>query len=108
MSSFPHAAPASGEEEAQAQELQIHFPPEVQRGVYANQMLVSHTPEEFVLDFILATPPAGVVNARVLVSPGHVKRIVAALQENIARYEAAHGEIPEPASGGAPGASLPH
>ncbi len=75
------------------QQLQIHMPPEVQRGVYANQMMVAHTQEEFVLDFMLATPPAGVVNARVLVSPSHAKRIVAALQENIARYESMFGEI---------------
>ncbi len=108
MSHHPHSAPPSPEGEAQPQELQIHFPPEVQRGVYANQMLVAHTPEEFVLDFILATPPAGVVNARVLVSPAHAKRIVAALQENIARYEATHGEIPEPAASGAPGQNLTH
>ena len=76
----------------QNQELQIQMPPEVQRGVYANQMLVAHTQEEFVLDFILATAPAGVVNARVLISPSHAKRIVAALQENIARYESVFGE----------------
>jgi len=77
----------------QTQGLQIQMPPEVQRGVYANQMLVTHGQEEFVLDFILVTAPAGVVNARVLVSPSHAKRIVAALQENVARYESAFGEI---------------
>ncbi|OIQ01329.1 MAG: hypothetical protein AUK35_00130 [Zetaproteobacteria bacterium CG2_30_46_52] len=75
------------------QELQINMPQEVQRGVYANQMLVAHTQEEFVLDFILATPPAGVVNARILVSPGHAKRIATAMLENVAKYEALFGEI---------------
>jgi len=77
----------------QQQELQISMPQEIQRGVYANQMMIAHTQEEFVLDFILATPPAGVVNARVLVSPGHAKRIAAALLENVAKYEAQFGEI---------------
>ncbi|MDQ6988532.1 MAG: DUF3467 domain-containing protein [Mariprofundaceae bacterium] len=75
------------------QELQINMPGEVQSGKYANQMMVAHTQEEFVLDFILATPPVGVVNARVLVSPGHAKRIAAALLENVAKYEAQFGEI---------------
>jgi len=75
------------------QEIQITMPQEVQSGKYANQMLVAHTQEEFVLDFILATPPAGVVNARVLVSPGHAKRIANALLENVAKYEAQFGEI---------------
>ncbi len=80
--------------EQQPQDLQVTMVAEVQRGVYANQMVVAHTQEEFVLDFILATPPAGMVNARVLVSPGHAKRIANALLENVAKYEAQFGEIP--------------
>ncbi len=80
-------------EDNKNQELQITMPQEVQSGKYANQMLVTHSQEEFVLDFILGTPPAGVVNARVIVSPGHAKRIANALLENIARYEAQFGEI---------------
>ena len=74
-------------------ELQIQVPPEVARGAYANQMLVAHTQEEFVLDFILATPPAGIVNARVIISPTHAKRIATAITENIAKYEAQFGKI---------------
>jgi len=76
-----------------SQELQIQVPPEVQRGVYANQMFATHTQEEFILDFILASQPAAVVNARVIISPTPAKRIVAALQENINNYESNFGEI---------------
>lgn len=83
-------------EQTKQTEVKINMPQEIQRGVYANQMAVAHTQEEFVLDFILATPPAGVVNARVLVSPGHAKRIAAALMENVAKYEATFGEIVVP------------
>ena len=74
-------------------ELQIQVPQEVQRGNYANQLIVTHTAEEFILDFVLATPPAGLVNSRVLISPGHAKRVVATLQDAIQRYEAAFGTI---------------
>jgi len=74
-------------------ELQIQVPEDVQRGTYANQFIATHTGEEFMLDFILASPPAGVVNARVIISPAHAKRIAAALLENITRYEAVFGEI---------------
>jgi len=77
----------------QQQELQIQVPPEIQGGRYANQLFVTHTQEEFVLDFILATHPAAVLNSRVIVSPSHVKRIIAVLQDNIARYEGVFGEI---------------
>ena len=80
-------------EQPTTQELQIQVPPDVQRGVYANQMFVANTQEEFVLDFILASPPTGMVNARVIISPTHAKRIVAALQESIGNYEAQFGEI---------------
>ncbi|MDQ6967463.1 MAG: DUF3467 domain-containing protein [Mariprofundaceae bacterium] len=81
------------QEATTTQELKIQVPPEVQRGVYANQMFATHTQEEFILDFILASQPAAVVNARVIISPTHAKRIVAALQENIHNYESNFGEI---------------
>ena len=75
------------------QDIQVQMPPEVQRGTYANQLLVAHSPEEFILDFILVTPPAGVVNSRVIVSPAQAKRMISALEENVERYEATFGEI---------------
>jgi hypothetical protein len=75
------------------QEIQIQMPPEIQGGVYANNMVVAHTQEEFVLDFIMATPPVGTVNARVVVSPSHARRIAAALVDNVAKYEERFGKI---------------
>ncbi|HKI61905.1 MAG TPA: DUF3467 domain-containing protein [Mariprofundaceae bacterium] len=98
----------SHDQPEQSQELQIQMPPDVQRGVYANQMLVTHSQEEFVLDFILVTAPAGVVNARVLVSPSHAKRIVATLQENVARYESTYGEIKPSIPAAVPGNVTAH
>ncbi|MDQ6954894.1 MAG: DUF3467 domain-containing protein [Mariprofundaceae bacterium] len=80
-------------QEAAPQELQIQVSPDIQRGTYANQMFVAHTQEEFILDFILASQPAAMINARVIVSPTHAKRIVAALQENINNYESHYGKI---------------
>ena len=74
-------------------EIKINFPQEVQGGVYANNMVVSHTKEEFVLDFIMVAPPTGTVTARVIVSPGHMKRILEALGDNISKYEKAFGTI---------------
>jgi hypothetical protein len=76
-------------------ELPVKMPEKVLPGVYSNQMMVSHTREEFLMDFLNLFPPQGVVNARVIVSPGHVKRMIRALQENMARYEARHGVIAE-------------
>ena len=72
------------------------------RGSYANTLLVAHSAEEFVLDFILSLPPQAVCNARVIIHPGHLKRVIAALQQNLARYEATHGVVaatPDPGPG---------
>ncbi len=75
------------------QEIKVNFPPNLHGGVYSNNMVVTHTKEEFILDFLMVVPPAGTVTARVIVSPGHMKRILAALQENISKYENAFGNI---------------
>jgi len=81
------------QQEVAPQELQIQVPADVQRGVYANQMYATHTQEEFILDFILASQPAAIVNARVIISPTHAKRIVEALQESVHNYESRFGAI---------------
>ncbi len=79
----------------ESKKIPIKMPERVVSGVYANQMLVSHTREEFLLDFINLFPPEGVVNARVIVSPGHMKRMIRALKDNLQRYEANHGQVIE-------------
>ena len=77
----------------QQREVNVKISDEILRGCYANTLLVAHTAEEFVLDFILTLPPQAVCNARVLIHPGHLKRVIQALQQNLARYEAAHGTV---------------
>jgi hypothetical protein len=74
-------------------EVKIYFPNEIKGGVYANSMIVTHTRDEFVLDFIMLAPPEGAVNARIIVSPGHMKRIYEALGDNISKYEKNFGVI---------------
>ena len=63
--------------------------------IYANAMQVSHTQDEFILDFMKFFPPTATLNARVVVTPGHAKRIIKALQENVTKYESAFGKIKE-------------
>jgi hypothetical protein len=81
--------------EGKTQTLNIKIGDEEQKGRYSNLLRIAHSREEFILDFINLVPPQGVVTARVVTSPGHLKRIVRALQENLERYEAAYGEIQE-------------
>ncbi len=82
---------------AAQQQIQIKISDEVLQGVYSNMAQISHVQEEFILDFmnILFAQRQGVVSSRVIVSPAHMKRIAAAIQENIKRYEEKFGAIPE-------------
>jgi hypothetical protein len=81
--------------EGKTQTVNIKIGDEEQKGRYSNLLRIAHSREEFILDFINLVPPQGVVNARVITSPGHLKRIVRALQEDLERYEAAYGVIQE-------------
>lgn len=74
-------------------QLQINASDEVARGRYSNNMLVTHTREEFILDFLLTAPNGTQLVSRVLVSPGHMKRVLGALADNLRRYEANFGEV---------------
>jgi hypothetical protein len=82
-------------EQPAKKEIKINFPESLRGGAYANSMFATHTREEFILDFVMVSPPAGSVTARVITSPGHMKRMVAALAENLKKYEAKFGKIAE-------------
>ena len=79
--------------------LNVKIGDEELKGRYSNLLRIAHTREEFILDFINLMPPQGVVTARIITSPGHLKRIIRALSMNLERYEQTYGpvhEAPEP------------
>jgi len=80
--------------------IEVKVDEDIANGVYVNFSNVSHSPEEFVLDFIFVhpTPPPGFgkLMARVILTPAHAKRFQAALAENIAEYESRFGVIKLP------------
>ena len=77
--------------------MQIKISDEILKGVYANAMQVAHSREEFILDFLNLSlhMGAGIVSSRVIMSPGHLKRVIAALTENLKKYEEKFGRIEE-------------
>ena len=86
-------------EQPAKKEVKVSFPENLRGGVYSNNMVITHTREEFILDFMMITPPVGSVTARVVISPGHMKRMVSALKVNLDKYESRFGkltEAPEP------------
>lgn len=68
---------------------------DMERGAYANLGLISYRDTEFTLDFFYMQPqlPKAKGAARVVTSALHAKRLLAALADNVAKYEAAYGEI---------------
>ncbi len=79
--------------------LQVEIDDATAQGAYTNLALVAHSATEFVLDFIFVQPqqPKARVRARLISSPGHAKRFLKALADNVARYEQVFGEIKETA-----------
>jgi len=70
------------------------------RPVYSNLVRIAHSPADLVLDFahLLPGENRARITARVLMSPLSAKLLLRALSENLARYEAAFGEISLPPS----------
>jgi len=85
----------NGQQNPKPQQIQIKFPDDILKGVYANFMNVMSTREEFVLDFANVFPPAGIMTARVIISPGHMKRIVKVLENVFKNYEKKFGKTEE-------------
>lgn len=76
--------------------LEIQLDEHTAQGVYANLAVVNHTDSEFTIDFIFVQPQVqkAKVCSRIITSPRHLKRLIAALQENLQHYEKAHGPVP--------------
>ena len=81
------------EQRSPQQEIKVSFPEHLRGGAYCNNMVVSHTREEFIMDFMVIVPPTGAVTSRVIMSPPHTKRMISALQDNVKKYENKFGEI---------------
>jgi len=74
--------------------------PEGMEPAYANLARISHSPADIVIDFahLLPGETSANVRSRVVMTPLSAKLLLRALAENIARYEAAFGEIPMPSN----------
>jgi len=79
----------------QPNQIKIKTNEEALKGIYSTNMQVAHSKEEFILDFMNLFPPQPSLLSRVIVSPGHFKRMVKVLEENLKRYEASFGKVEE-------------
>jgi len=78
-------------------QISIELNEEVAQGVYSNLAVITHSASEFVIDFVRIMPgiPKAQVKSRIILTPEHAKRLLAALQDNITKYETVHGQIKE-------------
>jgi hypothetical protein len=78
-------------------QISIELNEEVAQGTYSNLAVITHSASEFVIDFVRIMPgiPKAQVKSRIILTPEHAKRLVAALQDNISKYEGVHGPIRE-------------
>lgn len=78
-------------------EVQVTAKGDVAAGCFSNNMLISYNAEEVVLDWLNNTPSGPHLVARVVVTPGHLKRIVDVLQKSLQQYVERFGAPPEKA-----------
>ncbi|MBT8254595.1 MAG: DUF3467 domain-containing protein [Flavobacteriaceae bacterium] len=76
-------------------QINIELDEKVAQGIYSNLAIINHSVSEFILDFISIMPgvPKSKVKSRIILTPQHAKRLVKALNDNVTRFENAHGEI---------------
>jgi len=76
-------------------QVSIELNEEVASGIYSNLAVITHSNAEFVCDFIQMLPgmPKAQVKSRIIMTPLNAKRLVAALMDNIQKYEQNVGVI---------------
>lgn len=76
-------------------QINIELGEDMAEGVYSNLAMIAHSNSEFVIDFIRLMPgvPKAKVKSRIIMTPEHAVRFLAALKENIERYQESFGDI---------------
>jgi len=76
-------------------QINIELDEKVAEGTYSNLAIINHSVSEFVVDFVSIMPgtPKSKVKSRIILTPQHAKRLLKALNDNVNRFENAHGEI---------------
>ena len=77
----------------QPKPIQINTGDEMSRGRFSNSMFITHNPEEFIVDWLLNSPSGTYLVSRIIVAPGHIKRIISALSDNLKKYEQKFGTV---------------
>jgi hypothetical protein len=77
----------------QPQPIKINTTDEISRGRYSNLMLASHSPDEFMLDWLLNSPNGPHLVARIVLNPANLKRTIETLKISLQQYEEKFGVV---------------
>jgi hypothetical protein len=79
----------------QENHIDIELTEDIAIGQYANLATITHSQNEFIIDQVQLMPgmPKGKVKSRVVMTPQNAKRLMLALNDNIKKFEAIHGDI---------------
>lgn len=93
--SYSHMAENRPVSQPQQMQLEVNMDDSTAQGIYANLAGIVHSETEFLMDFLFLQPnqPKAKLRARIISSPAHAKRFLAALSENIRKYEERFGVI---------------
>lgn len=82
-------------ENQKGDQFHIELSEDIADGIYSNLAVITHSPSEFVVDFISIMPntPKARVRSRIVMAPVHAKRLMRALRDNLSKFESAHGVI---------------
>ncbi len=62
---------------------------------YANAMQINHNKDEFQMMFLNILGLSGRVTGKIITSPGHFKRMIVAMEDNLKKYEERFGQVKE-------------
>ncbi len=85
-------------QEVQHTPLSALVPEHVARGVFSTGAVVLQGAHEFIIDFLIRMQQPQQVAARVVLPHSVIPQLLAALRDNIRKYEERFGEIPNPAA----------
>ncbi len=82
-------------QEVRHSQVSARVPEKVRNGIFSTGAIVLQGPQEFILDFVQRLAHPHTIAARVILPPGVIARFIAALQENLRRYEQHFGPPPK-------------
>jgi len=92
----PPVAPSNGQASGQARGRQeIKIADNIPGAEYANAMQINHNKDEMQMMFLNIMGLTGRVTGKIITSPGHFKRMIVAMEDNLKKYEERFGQVKE-------------